>query len=325
MIFSDKSENNALNKAYSQVIELLNEWGTAFQEEPEGSSIQRIIYEEKLPDLIDRVACIITFEESYMQVTTLCHTEISSDKTAEILSFMNKLNSCIDFGSFMLLNDKITFRTHLSYDDESEFSFQILADTIQKGTDSFYDYGDGFARIMSGEANAEQETIRSACFNLLSHIPEHVPEDEDDEAEIHNLLQHSWLPTLFYNSKYIKDLLMVLEKNGEVFLSTAVTSVCGNEDDACYPDDYSVEFINPDADLTHIKITLPDYQVDGLSNELHLICTKDLVSRQFFMVEDGNITSLLPEPDGYIEYENNGNKELSERIEELFIEENGIK
>ncbi len=324
MNFSDTSKKRIVDNIYNQVTDLLNEWGTNFQEEPEGSSIKRIVYEEKLPDLIDCVACIIDFNDTFMQVKVLCHREVPDDKISGILSYMNKLNSIIDFGSFMLLDNKITFRTHLSYDSESEFSFQVLADTIQKGTDGFYDYGDGFARILSGESDAEQEIVRSAGFNLLSHIPDHVPEDEEDEAEIHNLLQHSWLPSLFYNSALVKDLLLQLEENGSVFLSTAITSVCDNEEDPVYPDDYSVDLIDSGENIRHIIITLPDYQVEGLSDELHLLFTNDLVSRQFFMVEGDEISSILPEPDGYVEYGTCSTENISKKIKEIFKEENGL-
>ncbi len=323
---------------YDQVIDILTEWEVTPQEDPEDSPLTRIIYEEKLSDLIESVAVIVIFRENFLQVFTRYQTPVPEDAVPEILKYINTLNEHLDFGSFVLMDNCITFRNHFSYDDETEVSSEVLESILQKGTNCFFDYGDGFVRISDHTTDAATEGINTISYNLLLLIEDCIDDDavqdnDFSESDVHRILQEEWLPILFYNPEYTRDFLKAMEYNGCSFLAKAYTGSCEYFDRAYRPEDFSVSKITSADRINHLKIVLPKHdRIDGLFSEIHLLYTDDLVSKQFFMIEyDASndrklISTLLPDPDDR-EYYGEAETDSSQNdaaIEKLFRSENGL-
>ena len=330
--FSDQDGTAPKDLIYEEVKRLLSAWDTAFQEDPEDSYISRIVYEEKLPDLIDSVTVIMVFRDELMQVTTKYQQAVPDTKSANILNYMNYLNSRLEYGAFVLIDNHITFRTHLSFDDMTRISMSTLSSTIQKGIDSFYDFGDGFARILGGYTTPAEENLNALNFTLLSTVTDYIADEDFDEYDVHHVLQQEWLPTLFYNLEYTRDLLEILEKNGANFISSAFRGACDELEIDTDDIQSDVSKTVTDDGITHFRITLPETDEDDLCREIHLVCTADLALRQYFMIAyDGAenryiIASLLPDPDDMVYYGEADNDPAvnASTIEELFHSENGI-
>ncbi len=330
--FSDQDGTAPKDLIYEEVKRLLEAWDTAFQEDPEDSYISRIIYEEKLPDLIDSVTVIMVFRDELMQVTTKYQHAVPVSKSADILNYMNYINSRLEYGSFTLIDDHITFRTHLSFDDMTKVSMATLSNTIQKGIDSFYDFGDGFARILRGDTTSVEENLNALNFTLLSTVTDYIADEDFDEYDVHHVLQQEWLPTLFYNLEYTRDFLEILDKNGANFLSSALRGAFDELEIEADDVQYDVSKNVSDDGITHFRITLPENEEDDLCLEIHLLCTADIALRQYFMIMyDGTenrrlIASLLPDPDDMVYYSEAENDPAinAAAIEELFHSENGI-
>ncbi len=330
--FSDQDGTAPKDLIYEEVKRLLEAWDTAFQEDPEDSYISRIIYEEKLPDLIDSVTVIMVFRDELMQVTTKYQHAVPISKSADILNYMNYINSRLEYGSFTLIDDHITFRTHLSFDDMTRVSMATLSNTIQKGIDSFYDFGDGFARILRGDTTSVEENLNALNFTLLSTVTDYIADEDFDEYDVHHVLQQEWLPTLFYNLEYTRDLLEILDKNGANFLSSALRGAFDELEIEADDVQYDVSKNVSDDGITHFRITLPDTDEDELCSEIHLLCTADLALRQYFMIMYDStenrrlIAALLPDPDDMVYYGEADNDPAvnAAAIEELFHSENGI-
>ncbi len=330
--FSASEEPSPIEMVYDQVTDLLDEWGTSWQEDPEGSPLRRIIYEEKLPDLVDCVSVMLIFREDLLNIQTRYQRAVPESAVPEILKYMNELNSHLEYGNFVLIDDHVTFRTHFSYDDETTVSFRTLADLIQKGTDAFYDYGDGFVRIMKGESDSSAESINALNIYLLSTVKDYVEDEDLEEYDIHNILQKEWLPVLFYNLEYTKNLLNALEKTGSYFLEGALRGACHEQDIEVTETRYDISKSVSDDGVHHLRIILPEPQENDLCHEIHLLYTEDLSLRQYFMVVRDDtvnrelIASLLPDPDD-LEYYGEASSDpavTASAIEDLFCKESGV-